>query len=83
MKEKWYVRCAGLVCVIALGGLCQLKFLYHNNELYDSFNLNENYYREVSVNNSRGLIYNFLYKTTGVYYKNLTATRRKKAEKIP
>lgn len=80
VKEKWYVRCAGLVCVIALGAV-SLKFLYHNNELYDSFNLNENYYREVSVNNSRGLIYNFLYKTTGVYYKKPDGYTPKKAEK--
>ncbi len=78
-KPKWYVRLAGILCVVAIS-VVSVKYIYHNQWLYDSFVICENQYNDVSMNNSRGLIYSFLYKTTNVYYKKPDGYTPQKAE---
>ncbi len=78
-KIKWYIKLTGIAVVIA-GSLLSVKHLYHNQWLYDSFVINENQFNDVSVNNSRGFLYNFLYQTTSVYYKKPEGYTPDKAE---
>jgi len=77
--QKWYVRLAGILCAVILC-ITSVKYIYHNQWLYDSFVICENQYNDVSMNNSRGFIYNFLYKTTNVYYRKPDGYTPQKAE---
>lgn len=80
-KMKWYTKIIGAAVVTVLC-VVSLKYIYHNQYIYDNLQVNENSYNDVSVSNSRGFLYTFLYKTTGTYYQKPQGYTKEKAEAI-
>ncbi|MBQ3114836.1 MAG: LTA synthase family protein [Clostridia bacterium] len=80
-KARWYTRTIAVGVVVIISCL-SIKYIYHNEQLYYSLTVNENTYNDVSVNNSRGFIYNFLYKTTGTYYQKPEGYLRNNIDEI-